>query len=88
MAHELIEHSPEVAIAHLYQVSAHAVSLALLNTANAQQQLTIIAQAVVTRGAANQLSSAQPPARPSSEKATGAALPGPLRKQAQNTRAR
>jgi hypothetical protein len=54
-AQALLELAPEFAIAHVLQASAHAVSLALMNTATAQQQLAIVAQAVVTRGAANQL---------------------------------
>ncbi len=53
---DLLHHSPELALANLYQVSSHAVGLALLSTATAQQQLAIIAQAVVTRSAAQQLS--------------------------------
>ena len=52
-AQAMIDHAPETAIAQLYLASAHAVGLALLNTVTAQQQLTIVAQAVVTRGAAN-----------------------------------
>ncbi|MBN1210467.1 MAG: RebB family R body protein [Myxococcaceae bacterium] len=87
-AQALIDHSPEVAIAQLYQASAHAVSLALMNTVTAQQQLTIIAQAVVTRGAANQLSQPGLPAPPPTEKATGTATPGALRNQARSTRTR
>nr|QLH55442.1 killing trait protein [Cystobacter sp.] len=54
-AQTLIEIAPGFAIAQVLQASAHAVSLALMNTATAQQQLAIVAQAVVTRGAANQL---------------------------------
>ena len=54
-AQALIDIAPEFAIAHVLQASAHAVSLALMSTATAQQQLAIVAQAVVTRGAANQL---------------------------------
>jgi hypothetical protein len=87
-AQALIDHAPEVAIANLYQASAHAVSLALLNTVVAQQQLTIIAQAVVTRGAANQLSLPRVTAPPPAEKAAGTAPPGSPRGQAQNARAR
>ncbi|ATB34099.1 RebB family R body protein [Melittangium boletus] len=49
-AQALLDLAPELAIAHVVQASAHAVSLALMNTATAQQQLTIVAQAVVTRG--------------------------------------
>lgn len=54
-AQALIELTPDFALSHVYHASAHAISLALLNTASAQQQLNILAQAVVTRGAANQL---------------------------------
>lgn len=48
LARGLIERSPEVALAHIYQASAHAVGLALLNTVGAQQQLNVIAQTLVT----------------------------------------
>lgn len=70
-AQALIEQAPELALSHVYQASAHAVSLALLNTVSAQQNLNIVAQAVVTRGAANQLSASasQPPAPAPAKKA-------------------
>jgi killing trait domain-containing protein len=76
-AQALLELSPELALAHVFQASAHAVSLALMNTATAQQQLTIVAQAVLTRGAANQLASSRLPAPPLTEKTAGEATPGP-----------
>ena len=87
-AKALIAHAPEFAIANLYQVSVHAVGMALLNTVAAQQQLHIIAQAVVTRGAANQLSAPRAPTPRSTEKAASAPASGSSRGQAQNTRAR
>jgi len=70
-AQALIDHAPGVAISHIYQAAAHAVSLALMNTVGAQQQLNTVAQAVVTRGAAQQLSSARPKATAPAEKASG-----------------
>lgn len=71
IAETLIHHAPEVALAHVYQAAAHAVSLALLNTVSAQQQLNIVAQAVVTRGAANQFSGPGLPAMTRTDKGTG-----------------
>lgn len=88
VARALIEQSPEVAIAHLYQASAHAVGLALLNTVTAQQQLTIVAQAVVTQNAARQLSGSQLPTPPSTGQPAGTAAPAPPRGQARKSRTR
>lgn len=87
-AEAMIAHAPETAIAHLYLASAHAVSLALMNTAAAQQQLNIVAQAVVTRGAANQLSTPRLAASPPAGKPESTASPGSSRGQAQTGRAR
>lgn len=86
-AQALIAQAPETAIANLYLASAHAVSLALMNTVTAQQQLTIIAQAVVTQGAANQLSLPRPPAPPPAGKPEGTPSGSP-RGQSPSTRAR
>lgn len=87
-AEAMIAHAPEAAIAHLYLASAHAVSLALMNTAAAQQQLNIVAQAVVTRGAANQLSQPRLAASPPAGKPEATAPPASSRGQAQRGRAR
>lgn len=87
-AQALIEHAPELAIAHVYQSSAHAVSLALLNTVSAQQQLNIVAQAVVTRGAANQLSTPASASPAVSGKSAGTESSSPLPAQAPRSRAR
>lgn len=87
-AEAMIAHAPETAIAHLYLASAHAISLALMNTAAAQQQLNIIAQAVVTRGAANHLSQPRLAASPPAGKPESTASPGSSRGQARTGRAR
>jgi hypothetical protein len=86
-AQALIDHSPAVAISSLYQAASHAVGIAVMNTATAQQQLSIIAQAVVTQGAANQLSRqrATPPPR---EKGAAEPTPAALRGQAPGALAR
>lgn len=76
-AQALMENAPELALSHVYHVSAHAVSLALLNTVAAQQHLNIVAQAVVTRGAANQLSTPASAAPAASRKSTEAPNPPP-----------
>ncbi len=86
-AQALVDHSPAVAISGLYQAASHAVGIAVMNTATAQQQLSIIAQAVVTQGAANQLSRqrAIPPPR---EKDAAEPTPAALRGQAPGALAR
>ncbi|HEX8700632.1 MAG TPA: RebB family R body protein [Myxococcaceae bacterium] len=84
----LLDHAPDFAIANLYQASVHAVGLALMNTVAAQQQLHIVAQAVVTRGAANHLSAPQVPASAPAEKPVREAPPASPREQAKNARAR
>ena len=48
LARGLLAHSPEIALANIYQASAHAIGLALLNTVSAQQQLNITTQTLVT----------------------------------------
>lgn len=84
----LLDHAPEVAIANLYQASVHAVGLALMNTIAAQQQLHIIAQAVVTQGAANQLSGQRVPAPQPAQKPASATPSGSPRGQKRTARAR
>lgn len=87
-AQALIENAPEFALSHVYQASAHAVSLALLNTVAAQQHLNIVAQAVATRGAANQLSTPASAAPAASGKSTSTAAPSPQPAQPSRSRAR
>jgi hypothetical protein len=85
---DMIDHAPEVSIAQVYQAAAHAVGLALMNTVSAQQQLNIVAQAVVTKGAANQLSGSRSSAMPSTEKVAATELPAAPRAQVPKARAR
>jgi hypothetical protein len=87
-ARALIEHAPEISLAQIYQASAHAIGLAFMNTVSAQQQLNIVAQAVVTKGAANQLSGSRTAALPSTEKAAPPELPAAPRAQVPKARAR
>lgn len=44
--------APAVALANLFQSTAHALALAALNATNAQQQLQIVHQAATTQGVA------------------------------------
>jgi hypothetical protein len=56
MVNGLIDQAPEVALAQVYQMSAHAIGLALLNTVASQQQLHIVAQTVLAVEASHRLS--------------------------------
>ncbi|KFE69962.1 RebB family R body protein [Hyalangium minutum] len=87
-AQALLENAPELALSHVYHASAHAVSLALLNTVAAQQHLNIVAQAVVTRGAANQLSTPASAAPAASGKSTSTADSSPPPAPPSRSRAR
>ena len=82
-----LDHAPSVAISSLYQAASHALGIALMNTTNAQQQLSIIAQAVVTQGAANQLSRQRASLLPRDKDAAEAA-PAALRGQSPGALAR
>lgn len=49
---QVLGSAPSVALANLFQATAHALSLAALNATFAQQQMQILSQAVTAQGVA------------------------------------